>query len=117
MEKKLTVVFDDGCPMCTVGMNVADSLDGKDAVEFVGMNTERGKTLVQEHKLDMNASAYAFRADGTRTEKSQMMRDVLANNGVLGFIMSLPFRIPYLNDILYRILAWTRWHITKSKTE
>lgn len=115
MEKKLTVVYDDKCPMCSVGMNVADSLDKKEVVDFVGMNTDRGRALIQEHKLDMNKSAYVFREDGTRTEKSRMIRDILEHNGFLGFLMSLPFRIPYLNDVLYNILAWTRWHITKSE--
>lgn len=114
MEKKLTVVFDDKCPTCTVGMNVADALDSHDAVEFVGMNTERGKALIQQHNLDMNASAYAFHADGTKTEKSRMMRDVLAHNGILGFLLSLPFRIPFVSDKVYSVLALHRKHVTKS---
>lgn len=115
MEKKLTVVFDDGCPMCTVGMNVADALDKTDSIEFIGMNTDRGKDLILKHNLDMNKSAYAFRADGAVTEKSHMLRDVLMFNGPVGFFLSLPLRVPYLNNCLYGILAWIRWHVTKSR--
>lgn len=114
MEKKLTVVYDDGCPMCTVGMHVGNALDKKKDVEFVGMNTERGKNLIQEHRLDMNATAYAFHADGTASEKAQMILDVLARNGIFGFILSLPFRIPYVGNALYEVLAFIRWHITSS---
>lgn len=115
MEKKLTVVYDDGCPVCTVGKNTANALDREDAVDFVGMNTERGKTFIAQHNLDMNASAYALHEDGRITEKSQMVRDVLEHNGILGYLSSLPFRVPYFNDTLYDFLAWTRWHATKSK--
>ena len=115
MEKKLTVVFDDGCPMCTVGMNVSDALDTERSIDFVGMNTERGKTLIKENELDMNASAYVFHPDGTKSEKSHMMRDILARNGFIGFILSLPFRVPYLNDALYKLLALIRWYITSSQ--
>lgn len=115
MKEKLTVVFDDKCPTCTVGVNASAALDTDKTVEFVGMNTERGQAMVKEHNLDMNASAYAFRADGSRAEKAQMMRDVLAHNGIAGFFLSLPFRIPFFGDMLYEFLAWTRWHLTKSR--
>ena len=108
MEKKLTVVFDDGCPLCTAGKNVAKALDKSEAVDFVGMNTERVRALIEEHRLDMNTSAYALRADGLKTEKSRMMRDVLRHNGLVGFLLSVPFRLPYLGDKLYDLLAWTR---------
>ncbi|MBI5456930.1 DUF393 domain-containing protein [Candidatus Kaiserbacteria bacterium] len=115
MENKLTVVFDDGCPLCTVAKNVTDSLDKKDAMEFVGMNTERGQALIEEHKFDMNKSAYVVRTDGTTAEKAEMAREIFAHNGFLGFLFSLPFRIPYVGNLLYSAGPWTRWYTTKSK--
>jgi predicted DCC family thiol-disulfide oxidoreductase YuxK len=114
MSTKLKVVYDDGCPMCTVGMNVADALDKDEAVEFIGMNTEEGKSLIRERGLDMNATAYAFHADGTTSEKRHMLRDVLAHNGPIGFVLSLPFRVPYLGDALYALFAFVRLRITRS---
>ena len=95
-------------------MDVAGALDNDKAVDFVGMNSERGKTLIEQHGLDMNQSAYAFNSDGTRSEKSHFMRDVLAHGGSVGFILSLPFRVPILGDLLYSLLATIRYHITKS---
>ena len=114
VNEKLTVVFDDKCPMCKVGMDVSGALDQEDSIDFVGMNTERGKAMIQRHGLDMNKSAYAFHMDGTMTEKSHMMRDILSRNGTLGFLMSLPFRVPYFGEVLYKLLATIRWHITSS---
>ncbi len=113
-EKKL-VVYDDGCPTCTVGKDFAESHDTDGALKFVGMNTEEGKTLIEKHQLDMNASAYVLREDGTRAGKAEMIREVLAHNGPLGFVLSLPFRVPYLSDVLYDLLALHRKHVTKSK--
>jgi len=114
MAKKLTVVYDDGCPACTVGKNFSEKLDQEKSMEFVGMNSEQGRALIRQHDLDMNASAYAFREDGSKTARSRMMRDVLARNGWLGFLFSLPFRIPLLGDKLYDVLARHRRHTTKS---
>lgn len=117
MEKKLTVVYDDKCPMCTVGMNVVDALDDASAIDLVGMNSERGRELVAEHGLDMNASAYAIRTDGTRSEKVAFMRDILSHNGAIGSILSLPFRLPFVGNALYDLLAFIRYHTTASKVD
>jgi predicted DCC family thiol-disulfide oxidoreductase YuxK len=115
MEKeKKTVVYDDGCPTCTVGVEFAKKLDGKEALEFVGMNTEKGKQLVQENGLDMNASAYVLHSDGSRTEKARMMVEVLSHNGLIGFVLSLPFRVPVVGELLYYLLTLHRRHLTKS---
>ena len=112
--QKLTVVFDDACPTCTVGKNFAQAHDKASALDFVGMHSERGQTLIRQHGLNMSDSAFAFHVDGSRTEKSQMIRDVLAHNGVIGFLLGLPFRIPYISDKLYDLLALHRRHRTKS---
>ncbi len=114
-EQRKVVVFDDGCPTCTVGMEFAEAHDTEKLLTFVGMNTEEGKSLIEKHKLDMNASAYVLRDDGSHAEKSEMIREVLAHNGPLGFMFSLPFRIPYLSDALYDLLALHRKHVTKTK--
>ncbi len=116
METKKTVVFDDGCPTCTVGKDFAESHDAQKALTFVGMNTEEGKVLIEKHNLDMNASAYVLREDGSRAAKSEMIREVLAHNGLLGFVFSVPFRVPYLSDMLYDLLALHRKHVTRSST-
>ncbi len=113
--KKEVVVFDDGCPTCTVGMEFAEAHDSKKALTFVGMNTEEGKALIEKHQLDMSASAYVVQGDGTRVEKARMMVEVLSHNGLLGFVLSIPFRVPYLSDWLYNMLALHRKHVTKSK--
>ncbi len=114
-QKTATVVFDDGCPTCTVGKDFAAAHDSGKALKFVGMNTEEGKALIEKHQLDMNASAYVLHHDGSRAAKSEMIREVLAHNGLLGFVFSLPFRIPYLSDVLYDLLALHRKHVTKTK--
>ena len=78
-------------------------------IDFVGMHTERGKQLVRDRQLDMQASAYAL--DGERISgKAKMVRDVLAHNGAIGFFLSLPFRIPWLGDRLYEFCALHRDH-------
>ena len=115
MKEKLTVIFDDECSLCTAGRNFASKFDRNKTIQFIGMNTERGKELIDRHHLDMNQSAYAFREDGSRAEKSYMVRDVLAQNGLVGFLLSLPFRIPYVSDKLYDFLAQIRWHTTGSR--
>jgi predicted DCC family thiol-disulfide oxidoreductase YuxK len=109
MNERLTVVYDDGCPTCTVGKNLSEKLDKNKKLDFVGMNTERGHSLVHEHGLDMHASAYAIR-DGKVSGKSAMVRDVLTHNGTLGFFISLPFRIPWVGDRLYELIARHRSH-------
>ncbi len=113
--KKEVVVFDDGCPTCTVGMEFAEAHDSKKALTFVGMNTEEGKALIEKNQLDMNASAYVLHEDGTRVEKARMMVEVLSHNGLLGFLLSIPFRMPYVSDWLYNVLTLHRKHVTKSK--
>lgn len=114
MHERLTVVYDDDCPTCTVGKDLSASLDHKHTINFVGMNTEEGTSLVQKHQLDMSKSAYALHADGSKSSKSRMVRDVLARNGLIGAMLSLPFRIPYLGDMLYDVLALHRRRTTKS---
>lgn len=116
MEKRLTVVYDDDCPTCTVGKNISEKLDKKQAIDFVGMNTERGRTLAHEHNLDVRASAYAIK-DGVVAGKSQMVRTVLAHNGILGFLVSLPFRIPWLGDRLYELIVRHRSHGFREQTK
>ncbi len=77
------------------------------------MNTEEGKKLVTEHSFNMSESAYAIH-ENTISRKSEMMRDVLAHNGIIGAILSVPFRIPWLGNKLYDLLALHRKHVTKS---
>jgi predicted DCC family thiol-disulfide oxidoreductase YuxK len=101
--------------VCKVGMEFADKFDAKDELRFVGMNTEEGKELVRANGLDMNASAYVFRADGEKIEKRKMMVEILSHDGVLGFVLSLPFRVPILGDGLYYLLTVLRFHVTKSR--
>lgn len=112
MKKRLRVVYDDACPTCTIGKNIAEKLDRHHAVEFVGMHTDEGNRIVTEHALDMERSAYALTENGI-SQKARMMRAVLAHNGVIGFLVSLPFRIPWLGDRLYELIASHRRHITK----
>lgn len=114
---KKVVVYDDGCPTCTVGMEFAKKLDGEEVLEFVGMNTEKGGELVRTHGLDMNASAYVLHSDGSRTEKAKMMVEVLSHTGGLGFLLGLPFRVPFFGERLYYLLTLHRKHVTKSKKE
>lgn len=117
MKKEMVVVFDDRCPTCATGKRFAESFDQDKRIDFVGMNTERGKALIQERGLDMGRSAYALHADGSTAEKSHMVRDVLARNGLVGFFLSLPFRIPHIGDTLYTVLALHRRHTTKSGSD
>jgi predicted DCC family thiol-disulfide oxidoreductase YuxK len=113
--KKLTLVYDDGCPTCTVGVTIAKKLDKNGSLILVGMNTEEGRELVHKHGLDMNSSAYALSENGSITAKAQMAKDVLANKGLGGFLLSLPFRLPSpIADRLYWLLAQHRRHTTKT---
>ncbi len=109
MDERPVVVYDDGCPACTVGKKLSERLDAKKNLDFVGMNTERGKGLVQTHDLNMHASAYLIEG-AVVSDKAKMMRDVLAHNGPIGFLMSLPFRIPWFGDRLYELIALHRSH-------
>jgi predicted DCC family thiol-disulfide oxidoreductase YuxK len=115
MERKVKVIYDDGCPTCTVGMHIAHAIDHNDSLEFIGMNTEEGKRVIQEHGLDMEKSAYVIDGDAI-SGRAQMMRDVLARGGVIGFLLSLPFRIPLIGNALYDLLALHRKHVTRTKT-
>lgn len=112
----LKVIYDDGCPTCTVGKNAAERLDTNRSIEFIGMNTEHGKQLIAEHDLNMNESAYALDKNGI-SKRSAMVRRVLARGGAVGAILSAPFRIPWLSDKLYDVLALHRRHITTSRVE
>lgn len=115
-QKKVTLVYDDGCPTCTVGVNVAKKLDRDGDLTLVGMNTDAGRELVHKHSLDMNASAYAIAQDGTISAKAQMAKDVLAGKGLGGFLLSLPFRLPRpMADAIYKLLALHRRHTTKTR--
>lgn len=113
MEKRVKVIYDDGCPTCTVGISIADKLDHAGSMEFIGMNTEAGKRIIAEKGLDMAESAYVV--DGDTVEgKAAFMREVFSRGGIIGFCISLPFRIPVLGNALYRLLALHRKHVTKS---
>lgn len=111
--QKVTVVYDDGCPTCTVGKNMAERLDHAHAITFVGMNTDAGKALVQQHQLDMDSSAYAI-SERETLSKAAMVKSVLSHNGFVGMLLSLPFRIPWLGDKLYDVLVLHRNHVTTS---
>ncbi len=113
-KEKKVVVYDDGCPTCTVGMEFAKKLDGEQALEFVGMNSEKGKELVRANGLDMNASAYVLH-NGSKTGKAKMMVEILSHNGLFGFVLSLPFRLPVVGEWLYYLLTLHRKHVTKTK--
>ena len=114
MEKRVKVIYDDHCPTCRIGISLADSLDRTGTLEFIGMNTEEGAELVREHSLDMSASAYIL--DGSKIEgKAAFMRTLFRRGGFLGFLISLPFRIPYVGTTLYSLLARHRAHVTTSK--
>ncbi len=115
MDKTKTVVFDDGCPTCTVGKDFAQAHDADKALRFVGMNTEEGKALIEKYQLDMNASAYVLNEDGSLAAKAEMIREVLEHNGPIGFVFSLPFRIPFVSNVLYDLLALHRRHVTKTR--
>jgi len=114
--EKLKVVFDDGCPTCTLGKNMSERLDTTHSIEFIGMNTENGKRLITEHGLNMTESAYAIQ-ENTISGKSGMVRRVLAYNGIIGAILSIPFRIPWFSDKLYDLLALHRKHVTTSRVD
>lgn len=115
MEAKKTVIFDDGCPTCRVGMEFAQTHGGSESLEFVGMNTEEGKALIEKHQLDMNASAYVVHDDGSRAEKARMMVEIFSRAGFLGLLASLPFRVPIVGDWMYSLLALHRKHVTKTE--
>lgn len=114
MESRMKVIYDDGCAACTVGKNFAQRFDHRYAIKFVGMNTEEGRHLMSAFRLNMDQSAYAVKG-GLILNKRQMMCEVLDHDGLIGFIVSIPFRIPYLGDILYDFLAACRNRITTSK--
>ncbi len=78
------------------------------------MNTEHGKQLISEHGLNMSESAYSIEGN-TSAAKSAMVKQVLAHNGIVGVIVSLPFRIPWLGDKLYDLIASHRAHTEKSQ--
>lgn len=114
MERKVKVIYDDGCPTCTVGISIADKLDHADSMEFIGMNTDAGKRIIAEKDLDMLESAYLIDGDSV-AGKAAFMREVFRRGGVFGFLISLPFRIPLLGNALYRLLALHRRHVTKTE--
>ena len=114
MEKRVKVIYDDGCPTCTVGVHLAHGMDLREELELIGMNTEEGKRVIVEHGLDMERSAYVIE-DGVIGERAHMMRDVLSRAGFIGLLLSLPFRIPYVGNALYDVLALHRKHVTKTK--
>lgn len=113
MERKVKVIYDDGCPTCTVGISIADRLDHADSMEFIGMNTDAGKQIIAEKGLDMMESAYVVDGDAV-AGKAAFMREVFSRGGVVGTLISLPFRIPILGNALYRLLALHRRHVTKT---
>jgi predicted DCC family thiol-disulfide oxidoreductase YuxK len=114
MERKVKVIYDDGCPTCTVGISLAGTLDHADSMEFIGMNTDAGKHIIAEKGLDMVESAYVI--DGERVEgKAAFMREVFSRGGVIGFLISLPFRIPIIGNAIYYLLALHRAHVTKTE--
>ena len=114
--EKLKVVFDDGCPTCTLGKNMSERLDTTHSIEFIGMNTEHGKRLITANGLNMTESAYAIQ-ENTISGKSEMARRVLAHNGIIGAILSIPFRIPWLSDKFYDVLALHRRHVATSRVD
>lgn len=84
-------------------------------MEFIGMNTNEGARLIDEHHLDMSQSAYLI--DGTKIEgKAGFMREVFRRGGIIGTLISVPFYIPYLGTLLYRLLAAHRTHVTTTAT-
>jgi predicted DCC family thiol-disulfide oxidoreductase YuxK len=113
MESRMKVLYDDCCAACTVGKNFAQRFDHRYAIKFVGMSTEEGKRLMTAFRLDTNQSAYAVKG-GLILNKRQMMCEVLSHDGLIGSIVSIPFRIPYLGDWLYDLLAVCRSRITTS---
>lgn len=114
METRVKVIYDDGCPTCTVGMHLAEGIDHTKSLDFIGMNTEEGRRIISEHKLDMRRSAYVI--DGENISgRADMMRKILSHGSIIGFLLSLPFRIPYLSNALYDLLARHRAHVTKSQ--
>jgi|GEM_PF-3080840 len=114
MEKRVKVIYDDSCPTCTVGMHVAHGIDRHQELEFIGMNTDEGQRMIDEHSLNMEKSVYVIDGE-TISERARMMRDVLARGGVIGFFLSLPFRIPFVGNMIYDILTLHRKHVTKTK--
>lgn len=114
MEKRVQVIYDDGCPTCTLGVHFAEGIDLRKELEFVGMNTTEGQRVISEHGLDMKKSAYVIE-NGAVSERAHMMRDVLARGGFIGLLLGLPFRVPYLGNALYDLLALHRRHVTRTK--
>lgn len=114
METRVKVIYDDGCPTCTVGMHLAEGIDRTKSLDFIGMNTDEGQRIIATHQLDMHRSAYVI--DGENISgRAEMMREVLSRGGSIGFLLSLPFRVPYLGNALYDLLARHRAHVTKSE--
>lgn len=95
---------------------MSERLDTTHSIEFIGMNTEHGERLITEHSLNMTESAYAIQENAI-SKKSEMVRRVLAYNGIIGAILSIPFRIPWLSDKLYDVLALHRRHVTASRLD
>jgi len=114
MVQRVKVIYDDKCPTCTVGMHLAEGIDHTQSLDFIGMNTEEGQRIIAEHTLDMRRSAYVI--DGKNIfGRADMMREVLSHGSIVGFLLSLPFRVPYLGNALYDLLARHRAHVTRSK--
>ena len=114
MERRVKVIYDDGCPTCSVGIAFADKLDHTDSMELIGMNTEEGKRIVSDRGLNMTESAYVIDGESI-SGKAAFMREVFRRGGLIGLLISLPFRVPYFGNVLYRLLALHRKHITRTE--
>lgn len=114
-DKKLVLIFDDTCAMCSRGINFVDTLSKDLPVRPVSMHSVEGQRYIAVHKLDMNASAYLIDEHGVIKEKEAMAASVLRRAGILGKLLSIPFRIPYVSRMLYAMLAWVRFHTTSTK--
>jgi predicted DCC family thiol-disulfide oxidoreductase YuxK len=115
MEDTTVLVFDDRCATCSLGVRAVQRLNADNSIRYVGMNSPEGNKYVHDLNLDMNASAYLIDKHGTIKEKEAMAASVLAKSGVVGTLLSVPFRIPYVSRFLYTALAWVRFHTTTTR--
>ncbi len=83
-DKKLTIIYDNTCTTCNIARAIGETLDTEDNLDFVGMETPRGKGLVHEHGLAMEKSAYAIKSNGNISKKAEMVHTVLSSTNFLG---------------------------------
>lgn len=105
------VLFDGECNLCDRSINFIIAKDKKDAFRFATIQSDAGRSLLEQYQLDLNTSDSVLLIDKNRLfEKSTALLKIIRSlSGAYPLLYILIFLPKCFRDLFYDLVAKNRY--------